>query len=168
MTSPRTSTCSAIFRSSPGHLHSAGDFPPSRESVPLTPGQLGTTSTHVIRGKVTAVDERTESTGDWKDTKDVAEVRVEDCEKGDGVEKGDLADARDWQKEWVGKGQAPPSASRHEGLPSDGETLRVYMARDATDGFGENKDGGFSVIGPNGFEKLKPGSNKWDLSLRTW
>ncbi len=35
-------------------------------------------------------------------------------------------------------------------------TVRVYLARSAYDGFGYgNKDGGFNVIAPNGFEKIK-------------
>ena len=37
----------------------------------------------------------------------------------------------------------------------DGATIRAYLARNACDGFGETKDGGFNVIGANGFEKVK-------------
>jgi hypothetical protein len=130
------------------------------DRAPLSPEKLRETATHVITGKVTAVYQRTETTGDWKYTSYVAEVRVEDCEKGDGVKKGDLVYARYLQKEWVGKGQQPSSHSGHRGLPSDGESFRLYLARNSSDAFGENKDGGFNVIGPNGFQKLKPGPGK--------
>jgi hypothetical protein len=131
------------------------------EKVNMSPEELRKTATHVITGQVTAVYERTETTGDWKYTKYVAEIRVEECEKGDGVKKGDLVYARYWRRSWVGKGRVPPSTAGHRGLPSDGESLRVYLARNAYDGFSfDNKDGGFNVIGANGFEKLKPGSKK--------
>jgi hypothetical protein len=37
----------------------------------------------------------------------------------------------------------------------------VYLARNAHDGFDpDNKDGGFNVIGANGFEKLAPPPGK--------
>jgi hypothetical protein len=131
------------------------------EKVEMSPEELRKTATHVITGQVTAVYERTEAAGDWKYTRYVAEIRVEECEKGDGVKKGDLVYARYWRRAWIGKGQVPPSTAGHRGLPSDGEPLRVYLARNAYDGFGfDNKDGGFNVIGANGFEKLKPGLGK--------
>lgn len=131
------------------------------EKVDMSSEELRKTATHVVTGQVTAVYERTETTDDWKYTKYVAEIRVEECEKGDGIEKGDLVYARYWRRAWIGNGQVPPSMSGHRGLPSDGESLRVYLARNAYDGFSfDNKDGGFNVIGANGFEKLKPGSRK--------
>ena len=135
--------------------------PVRAEKVNMSPEALRETATHVIMGQVTAVYERTETTGDWKYTKYVAEIRVEACEKGDGIKKGDLVYARYWRRAWIGKGLVPPSTAGHRGLPSDGESLRVYLARDAYDGFGfDNKDGGLNVIGANGFEKLKPASGK--------
>jgi hypothetical protein len=39
-------------------------------------------------------------------------------------------------------------------LPCVGETQRVYLARNANDGFVEVSDNGFDVMGPNGFEKI--------------
>jgi hypothetical protein len=39
--------------------------------------------------------------------------------------------------------------------PEIGQTLRIYLARNAYDGAtNENNDGGFNVIYSNGFEKL--------------
>jgi hypothetical protein len=125
------------------------------EKVPLSPQELRDTATHVVTGKVQAVYHRTEDAGDWRYTRYVAEVRVADCEKGAGLKKGDLAYARYWQRRWVGKGKMPPSTIGHRGLPGQGDSIRVYLSRDAYDGFGDNKDGGFNVIGANGFEALK-------------
>ena len=49
----------------------------------------------------------------------------------------------------------PPSSPGHMGTPVEGDTVRVYLARNAYDGFTmDNTDGGFNVIGGNGFEKL--------------
>jgi hypothetical protein len=49
----------------------------------------------------------------------------------------------------------PPGTNGHRGCPSEGATLRIYLARNAYDGFSDdNKDGGFNVIGANGFEEM--------------
>lgn len=56
------------------------------EKVDMSPEELRKTATHVITGQVTTVYERTKTIGDWKYTKYVAEIRVEEGEKGDGVE----------------------------------------------------------------------------------
>jgi hypothetical protein len=91
----------------------------------------------------------------------VAEIRVDECTKGAGLAKGDLVYARYWQRAWRGAGQPYPSTIGHRGLPATGDTLRVYLARNAYDGFtSANNDGGFNVIGANGFEKLKAGAGK--------
>lgn len=112
-------------------------------------------ATHVIVGKVVGVFERSETVGDWKYTRYVAEIRVDESEKGDGVDKGSLVYARYWRRRWIGQGRVPLSTSGHRGLPGEGETPRIYLARNAYDGFSrDNMDGGFNVIGANGFEKL--------------
>jgi hypothetical protein len=91
----------------------------------------------------------------------VAEVRVADCEKGTGIKKGDLLYARYWRRAWVGKNEMPPDTLGHRGLPRDGDFMRVYLARNAYDGFDpNNKDGGFNVIGANGFEKVNATSGR--------
>ncbi len=127
------------------------------EKANMAASDLSKTATHLIVGKVAAVYERTETTGDWKYTKYVAEIRVSNCEKGEGLKKGDLVYARYWNRAWQGRGPMPPSTSGHRGLPAAGDTVRVYLARNAYDGFDhDNKDGGFNVIGANGFEKLQP------------
>jgi hypothetical protein len=133
-----------------------GCVPAVAEKVDLSPEQLRKTATHVVVGEVVAVFERTDTDGSWKRTRHVAEVRVTECEKGEGLKAGDLVYVRYWRRAWKGWGAPPPSTSGHRGLPAEGERLRVYLARNAYDGFGEdNRDGGFNVIGANGFEKLK-------------
>jgi hypothetical protein len=135
--------------------------PVRAEKIDMSPEELRKTATHVLTGRVTAVYDRTETAGDWKYTHYVAEIRVEDCEKGDGIRKGDLVYARYWRRAWVGKDLQPPSTSGHRGLPGAGEPVRVYLARNAYDGFSfDNKDGGFNVIGANGFEKWEPAAAK--------
>jgi len=127
------------------------------EKAPLSPEDLLKTATHVVVGQVTAIYTRTETAGDWQYTHYVAEVRVAEAEKGDGLKKGDLVYARYWHRGWVGKTKQPPSTSGHTGTPGKGDTVRVYMAKNAYDGFTEaNHDGGFNVIGGNGFETMKP------------
>lgn len=77
------------------------------------------------------------------------------------MKNGDVVSARYWQRAWVGQGQIPPSTIGHRGLPADGDTLRIYLAKNVYDGFTQdNKDGGFNVIGANGFEKVKPADDK--------
>jgi hypothetical protein len=135
--------------------------PAGAEKVDMSPEQLRKTATHLVTGQVLAVYERTQPEGDWKYTRYVAELRVGACEKGEGVRKGDLVYVRYWRRAWVGQGQMPPSTTGHRGLPSKGQTVRVYLARNAYDGFTfDNKDGGFNVIGANGFEPLGPGPGK--------
>jgi hypothetical protein len=118
-------------------------------------------ATDVIVGQVAAVYERVESDANWKSTSYVAEIRVQKCEKGDVLRKGDLAYVRYWRRSWIGKGNPPPGTSGHIGLPSTKDTVRVYLARNAYDGFtNENHDGGFNVIGVNGFEKVEAPKTK--------
>jgi hypothetical protein len=125
------------------------------EKVPLSPDQLKATATHVVRGEVVAVYERAAREGDWQYTHFVAEVRVAATEKGDGIKAGDLVYVRYWRRGWAGKGSPPPSTAGHRDRPAAGETHRIYVSKNAYDGFGTTTDGGFNVIGGNGFEKLK-------------
>jgi len=131
-------------------------LPARAEKVPLSPEELRSTATHVVVGKVTAVYTRAETSGDWKYTHYLAEIQIAETEKGEGLKKGDLVYVRYWQRQWVSRAEQPPSTIGHRGLPGQGQTIRVYMARNAYDGFGNTNDGGFNVIGANGFEEVKP------------
>jgi len=125
------------------------------EKVDMSPEQLRKTATHVITGKVLTISERSETADDWKYTRYVAEIQISTIEKGQGLKTGDLVYARYWRRAWQGKRPPPPSTAGHRGLPNVGEMIRVYLARNAYDGFGDTNDGGFNVIGANGFEKIE-------------
>jgi hypothetical protein len=136
-------------------------IPVRAEAPNMSPEHLRETATHVITGNVIAVYQQQKATPYWKYTRYVAEVRVAECEKGDAIKKGDLVYVRYWRRSWVGWGRVPLSTAGHRGLPSEGEFSRIYLARNAYDGFDpDNNDGGFNVIGANGFQKLKPAPAK--------
>ena len=124
------------------------------EKAPMSKQALEKTATHVVTGAVKAVYTREAREGRWKVKHHIAEVEVVSVEKGEGLEKGQLVYPRYWTRRWAGPGTQPPSTSGHSGLPKTGETLRIYMARNAYDGFGTTDDGGLNVIGANGFERL--------------
>lgn len=122
------------------------------EKADLSPEMLLKTATHVVVGKVEQIWTRAESRGVWDWTHYVAEIRVQRVEKGEGLAADGLVYARYWTKKWNGFfGQQPPDTNGHRGLPAVGEQIRVYLARNAYDGFGTTSDGGFNVIGANGF-----------------
>lgn len=125
------------------------------EKVDMSPAQLRETATHVIVGTVGRVYTEEEQEGDWLYTHFVAEVAAENFEKGEKPATPVPIYARYWTRSWTGGGPPPPSTNGHRGLPSKGDRLRIYLARNAYDGFTrENHDGGFNVIGANGFERL--------------
>lgn len=131
--------------------------PARAEKLPMSPAQLLESATHVVRAEVQAVYERTAREGDYRVTRYVAELKVEQVEKGEGIALDAPLYVRYWHRAWVGRGEMPPTTGGHTGLPKAGERLRIYLARNAYDGFStENHDGGFNVIGANGFERLAP------------
>ena len=135
--------------------------PVRAEKPSMSVAELQKTATHVVTGQVTAIYQQTEVEGNWKYTRCVAEIRVSQCEKGDGLKPADLVYVRYWHRGWTGKDPVPPSTSGHRGLPAKNEFVRVYLARNAYDGFSDdNNDGGYNVIGADGFEKLKQATGK--------
>lgn len=128
----------------------------SAEKVDMTPAELRKTATDVVVGVPTAIYHLVQREGDWQYTHYVAEVKVDQVEKGNDLQAGGLVYVRYWTRSWIGAGLPPPSTSGHRGLPAQGQKVRIYLARNAYDGFGTgNKDGGFNVIGANGFEPVK-------------
>lgn len=125
----------------------------SSEKPNLPAASLAKTATDIVTGEVLAIYTRSEDEGNWEYTHYVAEVKVDGVEKGDGLKSGQLAYVRYWTRSWDGWGMAPPSTNGHRGLPSKGQRRRIYLAKNAYDGFQtDNDDGGFNVIGANGFE----------------
>lgn len=130
--------------------------PTMGEIVPKSPEQLQKLATHIVTGTVNAIYSHTESSSDWQTTHFLAEIKVSTVEKGTGLQKDQLVYVRYWTRGWIGAGQVPPSTAGYRGLPNKGDTIRVFLAQNAYDGFGTNQnDGGFHVIGPNGFEVIK-------------
>lgn len=135
--------------------------PATPEKANLTPAELREVATHVVVGEVRAIYARTVRDGSWEVTYHLAEVAPSSVEKGqvvgrDGEDETGLVYVRYWTRRWTGFFSAPPSTNGHRGVPAAGDTLRIYLARNAYDGFyKENDDSGFNVIGANGFERLK-------------
>ena len=131
------------------------------EKVRMTAEENAEVATDIAVGTVTAIYTREQEIGDWHYVFHVAEIKVEKVEKGKGLSDKAPAYVRYWHRGWIGEGNVPPSTSGHRGLPGEGDQVRVYVARNAYDGFSfENKDGGFNVIGCDGFEVLKKAETK--------
>lgn len=131
-------------------------MPVNAEKVNLTHERLHQTATHVITGTVKNIYSKTETTTNWKLTKYIAEIKISECQKGNDIEKGALIYVRYWSRIWIGDAPCPTSTTGHRGLPGEGMFVRVYLAQNAYDGFDlNNNDGGFNVIGANGFETLQ-------------
>ena len=116
------------------------------EIPPLSPERLRADATHIVKGKVLTIYQRTESKGDYEYFRYLAEIRVEACEKGDGIKKGQLLYTRYWERRWVGKGYPLPGIYGQHRLPEEGERVRVFL---------KGEDGGFDFLEPNGSEKVK-------------
>lgn len=124
------------------------------ERVDMPPAWLKKTATHVLIGTVTAVYESNVSDAEWSTTRYVAEVRIKTVEKGEGLKADELVYVRYWHRRWISASPPRPTTNGHRGLPSAGETLRIYLARNAYNGAGTTNDGGFDVVFANGFEKV--------------
>lgn len=122
-----------------------------------SPEQLMKQATHVVIGDVVRIYERKEQEGLREVKRYLAEVRIKAVEKGEGIETGSLIYVRYFTR------SNPPGVADtagHRGLPKDGDHVRIYLARNASDGFDRtNNDGGFNVLFPNGFEQLPSARN---------
>ena len=124
------------------------------ERVPMAPEELQRRATHIVVGQVTAVYAREmPKRKGFVDTHYVAEVRPEKWEKGESPAGAALIYVRYWKREWAGIGLPPPDTSGYSSRPKDGERVRMFLTREGYNGFGHTTDGGFTVIGPNGFDR---------------
>lgn len=126
---------------------------------PLSIETLKSTATHIVVGTVQAIFQRKVEEPEWSGPVYVAEMRVKEVEKGQGIKSGDLLYARYSEVHKVvelGDVWGSISGGPYRNKPETGQTLRIYLARNAYDGAtNENNDGGFNVVYSNGFEKLK-------------
>jgi hypothetical protein len=112
-----------------------------------TPAQLEQLASHVITGKVLKIYSTVHrSSTKWEFTYSVAEIQVEDIEKG--AHEGRLAYVRFWHKRYMGDGPPEPSHYGHRGVPKIGSHTRVYLMT-------EEEDGGYDVLSPNGFAAVE-------------
>jgi len=119
------------------------------------PAMLEKAATHVVVGEVVRIYEAKEKEAKWEYTRYLAELKIEKLEKGEGASPGELIYVR-WFTRRYRKGMPPPSSNGHRGWKlAKGERVRVYLARNAHDGFTpDNTDGGYNVLVPNGLEQL--------------
>jgi hypothetical protein len=126
----------------------------------LSTEALKSTATHIVVGTVQAIYQRKVEEPERSGVAYVAEVRVKEVEKGQGIKSGDLLYARYSEIHKLvelSNGRKMSFEGPYLNKPETGQTLRIYLARNAYDGgaTSENNDGGFNVIYSNGFEKLK-------------
>jgi hypothetical protein len=124
----------------------------ARAAVPgLKPDQLKEKATYIVVGKVTGIYSSASPRGDKVLTTSVAQIEVEDLEKGNGLNPGDLVYARYYKWGWAGKGPpVPGSTDGHFHVPRGGDRVRVYLEQNF------KTDRGYNVLFPNGFEILNP------------
>lgn len=121
------------------------------------PEMLERAATHVAVVEVVRVYSVKEREGAFEFQRYVGELKVKAVEKGEGLDAPEPLYARWFTKEWKGRGMPPTGSSGHYGwTPEAGEEARVYLARNAHDGYTtDNRDGGYNVLVPNGFAKLE-------------
>lgn len=132
---------------------------PRAEKVPMSEAQMKKMATHIVTGKVTAIYTKKVKQGSYEVTKHLAELQVTAVEKGEGISKEAPLYVRYWTQRFTGWGSPPPGTNGHHPLPKEGGTHRVYLARKAYDGFhpkAKNDDGGYNVLGANGWTAWKP------------
>jgi hypothetical protein len=128
----------------------------ARAAVPQSsPKELMQEATDVVVGKVTEIYTSISKEKESEEVRIVAQVEIQKVEKGE-LKSGDLVYARYWESKWLGKTPPPPDGSMSfSPAPKKGQKVRVYLGRNVQNGLGEQKDGGYNVLLPNGFEILK-------------
>lgn len=116
-------------------------------------------ATHIVTGKVVAIYQRITADDSYKHLRYVAEIVVDECEKGEGIQRGDRVSVWYWQEHWIGRGYPPPNGTGNDDLPTEQESVRVYLQYlPHDDDSWYHKPGGYNVITPNGFETLPSAS----------
>ena len=125
------------------------------EKAPYTKTQLEKVATHVLVGKVQAIYSFTEREGKYEYVHKVAEVQVEQLEKGKGPER--LVYVRYFDRNWKGFGLVPFGGGSYGSQPKKGDTYRFYLACDAYDGWSKkgSQDGGYNVVYTNGVQPVE-------------
>jgi hypothetical protein len=121
----------------------------------LSADRLAAESTHVVVGRVVGIYSKTESRpGDESRTRYLLEIEIESCEKGDGLDAGELVYARCWRRApraglRLFSRPIPPGPSGHVPVPGEGDRIRAWLAKGRYGPTGQT-DEGFAVVYPNG------------------
>jgi len=132
---------------------------PKAEKAPMSAAAMKKLATHIVTGKVTAIYTKQVKQGSYEITRHLAQIQVAGVEKGEGISKSTPLYVRYWTQRFTGWGSPPTGTSGHHPLPKEGGTHRVYLARNAYDGFhrkAKNSDGGYNVLGANGWTPFTP------------
>jgi hypothetical protein len=99
-----------------------------------------------VQAKVLRITEQTDTSMQGQVvTSAVAELQVESVLKGIDVQPGDKISVKYWWRKWL-PGTAPmPGSDGNAKLPTEGETLQVYLSG--------TRGTGYQVLLPNGFVK---------------
>lgn len=143
---------------------------PLPEKAPMSKEALTRVATHIVVGTVLRVYSVDEKEPGYSYKRSIVEILVESVEKAPGGRsevagastldtslEGQLVYARWFVRRDLRTPPAPGGSGHHGWTPKRGDRLRVYLARDAHDGFltaEQNADGGYNVVVPNGFETL--------------
>ena len=108
------------------------------------PSMLLQDASVAIRAKVLRIDLQADTSRPGQVvTYAVAELEVVGVMKGIDLQPGDKIAVKYWWRKWL-PGTAPmPGNDGHTGIPTEGETLQVYLSG--------TPSGGFQVMLPNGF-----------------
>ena len=126
-----------------------------RPEIPAMPVEmLQKKATHIAIGEVERIYSTKERDGKWRVTRYVAEIRVEKTEKGEALPTDEPVFVRWFSRSWSGGTPVADSNGHYGWTPKAGDDIRVYLAKNAHDGFHHDDfDGGLNVLVPNGFEK---------------
>ena len=125
-----------------------------------TPDELYDLATHVVLGEVSQLSVSRSLKVPWEVRSYTALVEIERVEKAPlDFEAGEL-EVRYWDRTWHGTASTPPATTGHSPLPSLGASVRVYCTNEGDNGFDTTIDGGFDVLGRNGWEIFEHGPQR--------
>jgi hypothetical protein len=106
------------------------------------PRELQKLASLIITGTVQRVYEAVEISDGFEHTTRIAEISVQSIDKG--AVDARLVHARYWSRRWIAETPPPTTGYGHRGVPTKGDTVRVFLTREP--------DGGLDVVYPNGFQ----------------
>jgi hypothetical protein len=113
------------------------------------PGEAEAKSTHILNGTVSGVYSRIARDATHEVTYSIAEVKVDSVEKGEGFAPGQVIYVRYIASmRWISKDPMPPGPGPHSNIPKQGESRRIFLAK--------NTDGTLDVFYVGGFKNVEP------------